>query len=181
MTENGIRFLVDVIHGQKTGFFLDQKENRREVMRLCGGARVLDCFTHNGSFALHAAKAGAASVLGVDISEEAVEVHEATDRYLPQILGELLESETLKTLPPARILNVNFPGCPIGECRGIMRDVTVSDGRVFRDHYVLQKTLRDGGMRLAVEGKPDMRAEEGTDLWAVTHGYVSVGIARNIS
>ena len=74
MTENGIRFLVDVIHGQKTGFFLDQKENRREVMRLCGGARVLDCFTHNGSFALHAAKAGAASVLGVDISEEAVEV-----------------------------------------------------------------------------------------------------------
>ncbi len=74
MTENGIRFLVDVIHGQKTGFFLDQKENRREVMRLCEGARVLDCFTHNGSFALHAAKAGAASVLGVDISEEAVEV-----------------------------------------------------------------------------------------------------------
>ncbi|MCR4578665.1 MAG: class I SAM-dependent rRNA methyltransferase [Clostridiales bacterium] len=74
MVENGIRFLVDVINGQKTGFFLDQKENRREVMRLCEGARVLDCFTHNGSFALHAAKAGAASVLGVDISEEAVEV-----------------------------------------------------------------------------------------------------------
>ena len=74
MQENGIKFLVDVIHGQKTGFFLDQKENRREVMRLCEGARVLDCFTHNGSFALHAAKAGAKSVLGVDISEEAVEV-----------------------------------------------------------------------------------------------------------
>lgn len=74
MVENGIRFLVDVINGQKTGFFLDQKENRQEVMRLCEGARVLDCFTHNGSFALHAAKAGAASVLGVDISEEAVEV-----------------------------------------------------------------------------------------------------------
>ncbi|MCR4621453.1 MAG: class I SAM-dependent rRNA methyltransferase [Clostridiales bacterium] len=74
MLENGIKFLVDVIHGQKTGFFLDQKENRREVMRLCDGARVLDCFTHNGSFALHAAKAGAKSVLGVDISEEAVEV-----------------------------------------------------------------------------------------------------------
>ena len=74
MLENGIKFLVDVIHGQKTGFFLDQKENRREVMRLCEGARVLDCFTHNGSFALHAARAGAKSVLGVDISEEAVEV-----------------------------------------------------------------------------------------------------------
>jgi len=74
MKENGITFMVDVINGQKTGFFLDQKENRREVMRLCKGARVLDCFTHNGSFALHAGKAGAKSVLGVDISEEAVEV-----------------------------------------------------------------------------------------------------------
>jgi 23S rRNA (cytosine1962-C5)-methyltransferase len=72
--ENGHKFMVNWTEGQKTGFFLDQKENRREVMRLCEGARVLDCFTHNGSFALHAAKAGAASVLGVDISEEAVEV-----------------------------------------------------------------------------------------------------------
>jgi len=74
MKENGITFMVDVKNGQKTGFFLDQKENRREVMRLCKGKKVLDCFTHNGSFALHAGKAGAASVLGVDISEEAVEV-----------------------------------------------------------------------------------------------------------
>ena len=74
MKENGITFMVDVKNGQKTGFFLDQKENRREVMRLCKDKRVLDCFTHNGSFALHAGKAGAKSVLGVDISEEAVEV-----------------------------------------------------------------------------------------------------------
>ena len=74
MFENGIQFMVDVKNGQKTGFFLDQKENRREVMRLCRDARVLDCFCHNGSFALHAAKGGAKSVLGVDISEEALEV-----------------------------------------------------------------------------------------------------------
>ncbi len=74
MRENGITFMVDVKNGQKTGFFLDQKENRREVMRVCRNARVLDCFCHNGSFALHAAKAGAKHVLGVDISEEAVEV-----------------------------------------------------------------------------------------------------------
>lgn len=74
MTENGIRFSVDVMHGQKTGFFLDQKENRLEVMRLCRDARVLDCFCHNGSFALHAAKGGAKEVLGVDISEEALVV-----------------------------------------------------------------------------------------------------------
>ena len=74
MKENGITFMVDVKNGQKTGFFLDQKENRFEVMRVCKDAKVLDCFCHNGSFALHAAKAGAKSVLGVDISEEAVEV-----------------------------------------------------------------------------------------------------------
>ena len=74
MTENGIRFSVDVKNGQKTGYFLDQKENRLEVMKLSRGASVLDCFCHNGSFALHAAKGGAKDVLGVDISEEALEV-----------------------------------------------------------------------------------------------------------
>ena len=73
MVENGIRFLVDVKNGQKTGFFLDQKENRAAIAPLCPGARVLDCFCHNGSFALHAAKYGAQEVLGVDISEEALE------------------------------------------------------------------------------------------------------------
>jgi len=74
MKENGIKFLVDVKNGQKTGFFLDQKENRAAIEPFCRGARVLDCFCHNGSFSLHAAKFGARSVLGVDISEEAVEV-----------------------------------------------------------------------------------------------------------
>ncbi len=74
MRENGIRFLVDVKHGQKTGFFLDQKQNRAAIAPLCRDASVLDCFCHNGSFSLHAAKYGAASVLGVDISEEALEV-----------------------------------------------------------------------------------------------------------
>ena len=74
MVENGLRFVVDVKNGQKTGFFLDQKENRAAIAPLCKGARVLDCFCHNGSFSLHAAKYGAKSVLGVDISEEALEV-----------------------------------------------------------------------------------------------------------
>ena len=74
MRENGIVFGVDVKNGQKTGFFLDQKENRAAIAPLCPGAKVLDCFCHNGSFSLHAAKFGAASVLGVDISEEALEV-----------------------------------------------------------------------------------------------------------
>ena len=74
MVENGVHFLVDVKNGQKTGFFLDQKENRAAIAPLCRDARVLDCFCHNGSFSLHAAKYGAKSVLGVDISEEALDV-----------------------------------------------------------------------------------------------------------
>ena len=67
--ENGVRYLVDVKDGQKTGFFLDQKYNRLAIQKLCPGAKVLDCFTHTCSFALNAAKGGASSVLGVDASE----------------------------------------------------------------------------------------------------------------
>jgi 23S rRNA (cytosine1962-C5)-methyltransferase len=73
MKENGIRFIVDVAEGQKTGFFLDQKENRAAIRPFVPGARVLDCFSHTGSFALRAGNYGAASVLGLDISEHAVE------------------------------------------------------------------------------------------------------------
>ncbi len=70
--ENGVKYMVDVENGQKTGFFLDQKYNRLAVQKLCRGAKVLDCFTHTGSFALNAGFAGASHVLGVDASELAV-------------------------------------------------------------------------------------------------------------
>lgn len=73
IVENGVRYLVDVKDGQKTGFFLDQKYNRLAVQRLCRNARVLDCFTHTGSFALNAGIAGAREVTGVDASELGVE------------------------------------------------------------------------------------------------------------
>lgn len=73
IVENGVKYYVDVKDGQKTGFFLDQKYNRQAIRRLCSGAKVLDCFTHTGSFALNAGQAGAASVLGLDASELAVE------------------------------------------------------------------------------------------------------------
>ena len=72
ITENGVRYEVDVKDGQKTGFFLDQKYNRLAIQKLCAGATVLDCFTHTGSFALNAGFAGAADVLGVDASELAI-------------------------------------------------------------------------------------------------------------
>ena len=72
--ENGVYYSVDVENGQKTGFFLDQKYNRLAVARLAKGRRVLDCFTHTGSFALNAAMGGAEHVTAVDISESAVEM-----------------------------------------------------------------------------------------------------------
>ncbi len=78
--ENGIFYQVDVENGQKTGFFLDQKYNRLAVARLAKGRRVLDCFTHTGSFALNAAKGGAEHVTAVDISESAIRMAEENAR-----------------------------------------------------------------------------------------------------
>ena len=77
IVENRVKYLVDVENGQKTGFFLDQKYNRRAVGRLAAGKTVLDCFTHTGSFALNAALGGAAHVTAVDVSESAVEMARA--------------------------------------------------------------------------------------------------------
>ncbi len=73
IVENGVHYMVDVENGQKTGFFLDQKYNRLAMQRLCKGKKVLDCFTHMGTFALNAGIAGAKDVTGLDISEYAVE------------------------------------------------------------------------------------------------------------
>lgn len=73
ITENGVKYIVDLENGQKTGFFLDQKENRAAIHRVCRDKDVLDCFTHTGSFALNAGIAGAKSVLGVDVSAHAIE------------------------------------------------------------------------------------------------------------
>jgi 23S rRNA (cytosine1962-C5)-methyltransferase len=73
IVENGVKYNVDVKEGQKTGFFLDQKYNRLAIQKLCKGARVLDCFTHTGSFALNAGIGGAYEVLGVDASELGIE------------------------------------------------------------------------------------------------------------
>ncbi len=73
ITENGVKYYVDLENGQKTGFFLDQKENRKAIHKICKDAEVLDCFTHTGSFALNAGLAGARSVLGIDVSQHAVD------------------------------------------------------------------------------------------------------------
>lgn len=77
IVENNVRYFVDVKEGQKTGFFLDQKYNRAAIWKICKDARVLDCFTHTGSFALNAGMAGAKEVIGVDASE--LGVNQATE------------------------------------------------------------------------------------------------------
>ena len=96
ITENGVKYLVDVENGQKTGFFLDQKYNRLAVSRICAGKHVLDCFTHTGPFALNAAKGGAASVTAVDISEAALRVAKKNARRLFLIQKGTARSESFQ-------------------------------------------------------------------------------------
>ena len=80
IVENGVHYMVDVVNGQKTGFFLDQKYNRLAMERICKGKKVLDCFTHMGTCALNAGIAGASDVTGLDISEYAIEQANANAR-----------------------------------------------------------------------------------------------------
>ena len=105
MMENGIRFLVDVKEGQKTGFFLDQKENRAAIAPFVKGRTVLDCFTHTGSFALHAGHYGATRVTGVDISgyacafaSENAQLNQLSDRvsFVEANAFDLLSEESRK-------------------------------------------------------------------------------------
>jgi 23S rRNA (cytosine1962-C5)-methyltransferase len=91
IVENGVKYYVDIENGQKTGFFLDQKENRMAIHKICKDSDVLDCFTHTGSFALNAGIAGAKSVLGVDVSQHAVDF--ATKNSELNGLGETVKFE----------------------------------------------------------------------------------------
>ncbi|MBR1702044.1 MAG: class I SAM-dependent rRNA methyltransferase [Lachnospiraceae bacterium] len=100
IVENGVHYMVDVVNGQKTGFFLDQKYNRLAMQRVCKGKRVLDCFTHMGTFALNAGIAGAAEVTGLDIS--AFAVSQATENARRNGLDETVhfrEANVLDELP----------------------------------------------------------------------------------
>ncbi|MBR4815979.1 MAG: class I SAM-dependent rRNA methyltransferase [Lachnospiraceae bacterium] len=118
INENGVKYYVDVCDGQKTGFFLDQKYNRRAVSGICKGKEVLDCFTHTGSFALNAAKGGASHVTAVDISDlgisqarENAELNGFSSRmdfvtrdvfeYLPELAAEGKKFDVIILDPPA--------------------------------------------------------------------------------
>ncbi|MCR5098372.1 MAG: 5'/3'-nucleotidase SurE [Lachnospiraceae bacterium] len=112
----------------------------------------------------------------IAVSEGGSGIHEVTDKYLKEIITEVLGYETR----PRQIINVNFPGCPLSEYRGILRDRTVSCGMVFRDIYNAIEDLENSGVRYMVEGIRDCKGEPGTDLEAVISGYISIGYAKNI-
>lgn len=100
ITENDVKYIVDIAEGQKTGFFLDQKYNRKAIWKVCKEKRVLDCFTHTGSFALNAAKAGAVSVLGVDASELGVnQARENARRNGLEKIAEFICADVFELLP----------------------------------------------------------------------------------
>ncbi len=96
IVENNVHYLVDVVNGQKTGFFLDQKYNRLAMQRICKNKHVLDCFTHMGTFALNAGYGGAKSVLGLDISEYAIQ--QATENAKRNHLQETVQFQVANVL-----------------------------------------------------------------------------------
>lgn len=147
IVENGVRYMVDVEDGQKTGFFLDQKNNRAAIHRFCKGKRVLDCFTHTGSFALNAGIAGASSVLGVDASQLAVD--QATENAKLNGLEDRVRFQCADV----------FELLPQLEVRGELFDVVILDPPAFTKSRNSVKNAVKGyreinlrGMKLVKDG-----------------------------
>ena len=103
------------------------------------------------------------------------ETHGVSRHYLRKIMADLIE----KPYVAGQVWNVNFPGCPLEECKGILRDRTMSRQAFYEDHYQEIRTLPDGGMELEVKGVHKSAAEEGTDYAAIEAGWVSIGTVRN--
>ena len=112
----------------------------------------------------------------IAFSEDACEIHEVTERYLKAIIAELLN----KPLGVNQIWNVNFPGCQLAECNGILRDRKVSTDAFYVDRYI-ETTVSEDKVSYMVEGIRNYSALEGTDLKAIFDNYISIGIATNIS
>ena len=140
ITENGGRYMVDVVNGQKTGFFLDQKYNRLAIQKLCKGKRVLDCFTHMGTFALNAGIAGASEVTGLDISEFAVE--QATENAKRNSLSDTV------TLRAANVLDE----LPKLAAAGEKYDVVILDPPAFTKSRQATKNAIKGYREINMKG-----------------------------
>ncbi|MBQ7677486.1 MAG: 5'/3'-nucleotidase SurE [Lachnospiraceae bacterium] len=130
----------------------------------------------------YSATAGAAfegafqGYLSIALSEGFGECHEVTDAYLTEILTMLLD----RPFAAGTIWNVNFPDCALEECRGVLRDRTVSKGMFYKDTYDVIAKLPDDGVRLMVHGTYSEDAEEGTDFRAIVDRFVSIGQVKNI-
>jgi 5'-nucleotidase len=111
----------------------------------------------------------------IALSEDMRDCHEVTDAYLRDIIEEYID------VRPGwgKIVNVNFPGCRLSECKGVLRDRKTSRSAFFHDHYNVIGELENGGLRYMVEGVHNFEGEEGTDFYALVHNYVSVGTVRN--
>lgn len=130
----------------------------------------------------YSATAGAAfeaafqKVHAIAFSEDFSDCHETTDEYIRDIMAELID----KPLGLNQIWNVNFPGCRLSECKGVLRDLLVSSNEFYEDKYN-ETRLPDGKTSYMVEGIRNWEASAGTDLRAILDNYVSIGIATNIS
>jgi len=179
IVENGVKYLVDVENGQKTGFFLDQKYNRMAIRKLCKGAKVLDCFTHTGSFALNAAQAGAVSVLGLDASETGLK--QARKNAEQNGLSDIVSFECVDV----------FERLPELEKSGEMFDVVILDPPAFTKsrnsvknavkgyreiNLRAMKLIRDGGF-LATCSCSHFMTEE---LFAKTIGQAASNVHKRL-
>ncbi|OUQ17230.1 rRNA large subunit methyltransferase I [Lachnoclostridium sp. An14] len=201
IVENGVKYMVDVEDGQKTGFFLDQKYNRLAIQRLCPGKRVLDCFTHTGSFALNAGIAGAASVLGVDASElgvaqarENAELNGLSDRVsfvcadvfdlLPELEAKGEKFDVVILDPPAftksraSIKNavkgyreINMRGLKLVKDGGFLATCSCSH---FMDPELFSKTIREAAVSCHKRLRQVEYRTQAADhpiLWAADSSY----------
>ncbi len=201
ITENGVRYLVDVADGQKTGFFLDQKYNRLSIQKLCQDATVLDCFTHTGSFALNAGVAGATHVTGVDASQVAVDrarenaaLNGLSDRVeflcedvfdlLPRLEQEKQQYDVVILDPPAftksrsTIKNavkgyreINLRGMKLVKNGGYLATCSCSH---FMDYELFTKTIRqaaDQAHKRLRQVEFRTQAPDHPILWAADESY----------
>lgn len=201
ITENGVRMIVDVKDGQKTGYFLDQKNNRAAVRKLCRGARVLDCFSHTGSFALNAAQAGASEVLGVDASESGMKQAEENARlngledrvkfqvadifeFLPELEKEGKKYDVVILDPPAFTKSkdtikqavkgyreINLRGMKLVKDGGFLCTCSCSH---YMDQELFGKTIREaatGAHKRLRQAEFSTQAPDHPILWAADETY----------
>ena len=114
--------------------------------------------------------------LSIAFSEGLNGIHEVTDTYLRDVMAELLEKKYI----PGFIYNVNFPGCKLSDCKGILRERTVSRKSFYIDSYAAIKQLDNGGVSYMVDGTFSPKAEEGTDFGAILDKYISIGLVENL-